>query len=856
MNDRFAAAATHVRLVLLLLSAVALGAPVPALAATITVGSFAQNGSGCTLGNAILTAKNRNSVGGCVAAGPFGDDIVVLPAGSYPVTTQDSGNAYTVINFPITIVGNGSTITRTNGLSSPFFRFFTVQSGGNLTLLNLTLTGGMVTGSGALTGGGAIAVFNGASLTLAGVSLTNNAVLDPGGIARGGAITFGGLAMTIASSTISNNQVNASNGTGDGGLAQGGAIHVDTGTPVAISLTDVTVANNTANANGAQAGGFAQSGAFSFEADGVVRMTRCAFTGNLATANGASSFGGEADGGAIYFQAQSAGTVLELAEMTIIQNKVSATAGGSGSGFASGGGVHFESPGSGLSVRDSTFTLNLVNADSAVNGGSAEGGGLNVESAGPGPISIVRSAFVLNSMSGNVNHSVNNTPGRVQGAGLRYSGTGDLALSAVTFVSNSIVANQGSGVAQDAEGGGVYFHGPGTLSVVNATFANNSVRAEGGTGGAPSGGALAVGSAATVLNSIFSGNTAPAAPNCGGDSPTTSLGNNLFADGGACGSNGTDQVDVSAGLGPLTDTGKPGGVHLPLVAGSHAVDAGNSAGCPTIDQLGNGRAGACDVGAVELVGSIPLTPLVAAVLPASRAGLAGTTITAFVTIINAGALPAYQVGIGLATNASATLTYQTTDPNTNALTGTPNTPVIIPAGGAQSYVIALLITGAFDATDLVLTYAGTNTAPVSTITGLNTLLASGAVISVADVVALAASNGGIVDLAAPGLAGAFAVATVNLGAGGPITVVANTGGAALPVAVAICRTDAGGNCASPPETSPTVTIATNGTPTFGVFVAASSAIPLDPAANRIFVFFLDAGGITRGGTSVAVRTLP
>ena len=44
------------------------------------------------------------------------------------------------------------------------------------------------------------------------------------------------------------------------------------------------------------------------------------------------------------------------------------------------------------------------------------------------------------------------------------------------------------------------------------------------------------------------------------------------------------------------------------------------------------------------------------------------------------------------------------------------------------------------------------------------------------------------------------------------------------------------------------------TPTFSVFVRAFGAVPFNPGVNRIFVRFVDGDGITRGATSVAVRT--
>ena len=52
----------------------------------------------------------------------------------------------------------------------------------------------------------------------------------------------------------------------------------------------------------------------------------------------------------------------------------------------------------------------------------------------------------------------------------------------------------------------------------------------------------------------------------------------------------------------------------------------------------------------------------------------------------------------------------------------------------------------------------------------------------------------------------------------------------------------------------TTQINANATPTFGVFVAGTATVPFDPANNRIFVRFKDAGLVTRGATSVAVRT--
>jgi hypothetical protein len=252
-------------------------------------------------------------------------------------------------------------------------------------------------------------------------------------------------------------------------------------------------------------------------------------------------------------------------------------------------------------------------------------------------------------------------------------------------------------------------------------------------------------------------------------------------------------------------------------------------------------------------------PLAAAVLPSSRSVRVGCAASAFVTIINGGTETAVGVGIAPATALPAEFFYQQTNPATNEpIPGTANTPANIPAGQFQTYVIAITPRAAIEPTEVFFNYFGVNTTPPAAFPGINTLLISASPTAVPDLVALAAvaSGNGIVDIPGPNGTGAFAVASVNVGAGGTITVSADTGGVPLPLAVAVCQTDASSNCEQPPASSVTTFIAGGATPTFSFFVTGGDTIPLDPGKNRVFVRFKDAQGITRGSTSVAVRTTP
>ncbi len=265
--------------------------------------------------------------------------------------------------------------------------------------------------------------------------------------------------------------------------------------------------------------------------------------------------------------------------------------------------------------------------------------------------------------------------------------------------------------------------------------------------------------------------------------------------------------------------------------------------------------GAGRVDAVSAI--ISLISLVAAVLPSGRSVQVGIAATAFATIINTGEQTATNCGIAPITSVPADFLFQTTDPATNALSGTANTPADIAGGnGIQTYVFAFTPTAPIAPTEVQLSFACDGGA-AGVVVGLNTLLLSASNFPVPDIVALGATidNDGIVKLSSTGV---FAVATVNVGAGGMITASADTGDATIPVTISICETDpASGACLATPvdaATGGTTTIGIGETPTFGIFVSSNEVIAFDPAVNRVFVRFRDGGGVVRGATSVAVQT--
>ena len=260
---------------------------------------------------------------------------------------------------------------------------------------------------------------------------------------------------------------------------------------------------------------------------------------------------------------------------------------------------------------------------------------------------------------------------------------------------------------------------------------------------------------------------------------------------------------------------------------------------------------------IEIFSIAPTVDL-AAVLPGSRSGVIGQPSTVFATMLNSGATPltGCQVALPVSAPAGLTLDYQTTNPTSNALTGSPDTPAAIPSNGSQTFLLTFQAASAFSAPGLALDFDCAGTAPAAVVTGVDTLDLTMSSSATADIIALAATatQNGIVEMPVGG-AGAFAVASANVGTAAPITVSADTGSATLPVVITLCQSNPStGQCLATPTPSVSLTIAAGATPSFSVFVQATGAIPFAPATARVFLRFKDASGTVRGSTSVAIET--
>lgn len=252
-----------------------------------------------------------------------------------------------------------------------------------------------------------------------------------------------------------------------------------------------------------------------------------------------------------------------------------------------------------------------------------------------------------------------------------------------------------------------------------------------------------------------------------------------------------------------------------------------------------------------------ITPsLAAAVLPSSRSVVVGDTATAFVTLLNPTLLEAKDCAIQLTQPLDVNFTYQTTDPTTNETQGSANTPVSIPPEGSQTFLIAITPNTTINEIEVTLQYTCDDGYQATSLSGINTLRLTAADTPVPDIIAIALtpSANGILAVGneTNGGTGIMVVGTANVGAAGTINARARIAGG-FTGSVSLCPTDpVTSACLSPATASATALLPVGATQSFGVFVASSVRLPLDPAQNRLYIEFFDSTDALRGSTSAAI----
>jgi hypothetical protein len=158
--------------------------------------------------------------------------------------------------------------------------------------------------------------------------------------------------------------------------------------------------------------------------------------------------------------------------------------------------------------------------------------------------------------------------------------------------------------------GGAFYQVEGVARLVNVTFAGNS--AAGGTGPRIPAGDGFGGAIYTTNGTLWLGNSILAYSPSGGNAfgPLTDGGHNLSSDASCSFTNAGSLNNTDPLLGPLADNGGPT-LTMALLAGSPAIDAGDDALAPALDQRGVRRPQGAhsDMGAFEFIERAWLSPL-------------------------------------------------------------------------------------------------------------------------------------------------------------------------------------------------------------------------------------------------------
>jgi len=368
---------------------------------------------GCDLVDAINSANNNASEGGCFALHTYGDDTIQFLIDD--IVLDDTASAFggtPPITSNIHIVGPSqsllTTIERSHEVGTPNFRLFSVGSTGNLTLENIELVNGNVdddpsdgshTGNNLYVSGSAI--------------LKNVSIRDSEGGA--GAIYIAGRAATHASL-----QIEKSSFYNNKSASRGGAINVAPYSKV--SIYDSTFTNNTASAGG---GAIAIHGIETY-----VFIYNTTITEN--TGDGSQNFGSQ--GGGIF--ASSAIQTLGQKNQLVIRNSIiSSNIAGGASSFSAADEFFLHNPPSGQSFSNITVDNNIIghadiSTDTAVSGYSVDSSNILVTSDSdlPTPFNKILSPLRQKSKSQSYYPPIENSPAIDTGVPFRVTGSPPLAI--------------------------------------------------------------------------------------------------------------------------------------------------------------------------------------------------------------------------------------------------------------------------------------------------------------------------------------------------------------------------------------------------------------------------------------------
>jgi hypothetical protein len=417
------------------------------------------------------TVPCSSGAAGLVAAintanGSGGGAISLASGCTYTLTTPDNGeNGLPVITTSVAVNGNGATISGSGAV-----RILEVDGpGGNLSLQNVTLSGGS-----AVDFGGAIANLGGTVVLNHSQVANNAAVAGGGGIASATFDPSSVAKLTLNDSSVTNN--NQTLPAMDNGVGGGGILNI---------LGTATLNGSAVNDNTAQG----------FVGGGIANGDYMNFTGttSVLTLNGSQVNGNTAP------NAGGGGIQNLLGSVTLNRSQADGNSSLNGGGISSGNGNGGIPPGVGQ----------LVLNKSEVDGNTATA----PVPQGPGSGPPIAAGGVANGGNAVLNNSKidNNTASHTSGAGIVNHGSMILNKSEVN-------GNTAAGSGPFASGGGIInAQGPpgasntAILTINNSQVNNNRAGGDGGgiANGVPLGGPMPlIGGPVTLNHSQVNGNTA------------------------------------------------------------------------------------------------------------------------------------------------------------------------------------------------------------------------------------------------------------------------------------------------------------------------------------------------------------